>query len=718
MSSHNLDKNDGPPSKVAKMETNGKDASIHDSLSHLGPFTFKRVLSESTERKVVYVEASVKDSDDPAVLIIEKLPFSEDIVKGVLNEKSSVEQEFSNDIYGQYRVNPDPLYNLVKANVVHPATHKHIAKYLSSPAHLVLETPQLYRAVTIPFLEKEQFTLDWVYNVLEHKKEVERIIYEDPDPDTGFIITPDFKWSGKQVEDLYCLAIVHKRGIKSLRDLNASHLPLLKNVLSGSLKAIKEKYGLAASKVRAYLHYQPSYYHLHVHFTNVEYAAPGINTEKSHLLNTVISNIERDGSYYKKADLTFLVREKDKLYLSFKQFGYFDKLPYNQYDESEEIVPSVMDFEFEGKDEAEKTIKFLEMIGQAKHEPSGEHWEATYGESAWRMAVMCMCLPQNLNRRHLMNLTLVSSLASLGTSNDENTEWKEKIAEVKSLVRQNLPPASAGLLCELFEEHAAVRRNQQDGSEEHRVYRGVLELEEMVLRFEEAVKEGIPDTETKGMTKGILAKMASVGFPGASRVKLFQDYGELVKLLAFWLEISKLLRLKRTGWVRCKVREPETVASHMYRMGVMGMLLSTQRSEVEEGDAAVVSICHDMAECLVGDITPHDKVSDEEKHKAEMDAMQKLVKDLPDFMCRDFFSSFKRYEDQKAGDIDAILTKDFDKFDMILQAFEYEKREKKGKFLQQFFDSTMDVFKSVPVKKWQKVLLEIRDKHFSETNPN
>ena len=72
---------------------------------------------------------------------------------------------------------------------------------------------------------------------------------------------------------------------------------------------------------RAYLHYQPSYYHLHVHFTNIgniqdnslsfcsrppsmclsvsEYNPPGVNCEKSHLLETVIGNIELDANYYR-----------------------------------------------------------------------------------------------------------------------------------------------------------------------------------------------------------------------------------------------------------------------------------------------------------------------------------------------------------------------------------------------------------------------------------
>ena len=30
-----------------------------------------------------------------------------------------------------------------------------------------------------------------VYNILSHKKESENIIYEDADPDTGFMILPD-----------------------------------------------------------------------------------------------------------------------------------------------------------------------------------------------------------------------------------------------------------------------------------------------------------------------------------------------------------------------------------------------------------------------------------------------------------------------------------------------------------------------------------------------
>ncbi len=70
-----------------------------------------------------------------------------------------------------------------------------------------------------------------MYNILEGRSEVERVVYNDPDPDVGFVLLPDMKWDQGILENLYMLAVVHKRGILSLRELNAEHLPLLRNVL-------------------------------------------------------------------------------------------------------------------------------------------------------------------------------------------------------------------------------------------------------------------------------------------------------------------------------------------------------------------------------------------------------------------------------------------------------------------------------------------------------
>lgn len=70
-----------------------------------------------------------------------------------------------------------------------------------------------------------------MYNILEHKKEADRIVYEDLDPVNGFILLPDLKWDCRTVTNLYLTGIVCHRGIKSLRDLTPEHLPLLRNIL-------------------------------------------------------------------------------------------------------------------------------------------------------------------------------------------------------------------------------------------------------------------------------------------------------------------------------------------------------------------------------------------------------------------------------------------------------------------------------------------------------
>lgn len=47
-------------------------------------------------------------------------------------------------------------------------------------------------------------------------------------------------------------------------------------------------------------------------------------------------------------------------------------------------------------------------------------------------------------------------------------------------------------------------------------------------------------------------------------------------------------RLKRTGWVNNKVALPESVADHMYRMGMCCMLLDDSGAAVDRSKCVVV----------------------------------------------------------------------------------------------------------------------------------
>ena len=73
--------------------------------------------------------------------------------------------------------------------------------------------------------------MQWVRNILDGKAEQDRVLYDDTDSEAGFVLVPDMKWDGKDLDSLYLLAIARKEGLLSLRELREEHIPLLRNIL-------------------------------------------------------------------------------------------------------------------------------------------------------------------------------------------------------------------------------------------------------------------------------------------------------------------------------------------------------------------------------------------------------------------------------------------------------------------------------------------------------
>nr|CAG4643223.1 EOG090X06NK [Ilyocryptus agilis] len=293
-------------------------ASACATLTSFGRFTYKRTLREDLESRTVAVEGTF-DVSSPAVILLEKTPFTSDEVLGVLSSDTQLLKIFHNDIYGSFLCYPEKNFNALKATVIHPATEKHIEKYSERDRYLIEETPSIYKSVTLPHIEESKFNIQWVFNILEHKKEADRIVFEDPDPEQGFILLPDLKWDCRTISNLYLTGIVKKKGIKSLRDLTVEHLPMLKNIFEKGSASITEKYGLPKSQQRIYIHYQPTYYHLHVHFTSLQFTPPGCSVERAHLLSDVIRNIELFPCYYQNIPLNFVAFEGDQLLIKYRQ---------------------------------------------------------------------------------------------------------------------------------------------------------------------------------------------------------------------------------------------------------------------------------------------------------------------------------------------------------------------------------------------------------------
>lgn len=147
-----------------------------------GDFQLVRVLQDQPERRMIVLEGRFpsQNPDTPAVVILNKTPFNKTSIDSVLNSEAKLQLEFQNDSYGKYNCLIKPEMNLVKADLIFPATQKHIDKYTASPLRIINETETLYQVVTKPFLASSKFSIDWVYNILDHEKEADTIVYEDP----------------------------------------------------------------------------------------------------------------------------------------------------------------------------------------------------------------------------------------------------------------------------------------------------------------------------------------------------------------------------------------------------------------------------------------------------------------------------------------------------------------------------------------------------------
>ena len=134
----------------------------------------------------------------------------------------------------------------------------------------------------------------------------------------------------------------------------------------------------------------------------------------------------------------------------------------------------------------------------------------------------------------------------------------------------------------------------------------------------------------------------------------------------------------------------------MYRMAVMALVAGSGSGGAAEGapgggegsgvspppppppppldvsKCILLALAHDVAEAIVGDIAPGDGVSKAEKAAREEAAMEEITRMLGGGPAASALAAaFREYE---AGESpEALLVKDLDKVEMVLQAGEYER---------------------------------------------
>jgi len=134
----------------------------------------------------------------------------------------------------------------------------------------------------------------------------------------------------------------------------------------------------------------------------------------------------------------------------------------------------------------------------------------------------------------------------------------------------------------------------------------------------------------------------------------------------FMGHVGDLKKLERTGWVRSGIKDPENVADHSFRTTVMALVLA-DKVGVNQNRAVKMALIHELGESIVGDLTPTDGVSVDEKHQLEIDAFRKLCADIDNG--NELLELFEEFEENKTPE--AQFVKRLDKLEMMFQAHEY-----------------------------------------------
>lgn len=171
------------------------------------------------------------------------------------------------------------------------------------------------------------------------------------------------------------------------------------------------------------------------------------------------------------------------------------------------------------------------------------------------------------------------------------------------------------------------------------------------------------------------------------------------ELLNFFIEVGKLKRMPRRGWVINQIKNPESIAEHIFRAAIMAWILGKKKKGLDAEKLLKMALIHDLCEIYAGDATPYDSVLPKskkklkelmktwprfpdsmrkkrvlEKHKREKKALKKLIFKLPNSLKKEILNLWLDYENRLT--LEGKFFHQADRMENFLQAYEYWKKYK------------------------------------------
>jgi len=147
--------------------------------------------------------------------------------------------------------------------------------------------------------------------------------------------------------------------------------------------------------------------------------------------------------------------------------------------------------------------------------------------------------------------------------------------------------------------------------------------------------------------------------------------------------VGKSKKLLRSGWINEKIKDPESVAEHSFRVSVLAMVISDSLG-LDKEKLIKMALIHDLGEVITGDIVWSSGNIIDIKKRTEKEKMEKLGLERIFKILENSDEYKKIFEEMiERSSEEAKIFWQIDKLEMAMQALEYERDEYKN--LEKFF---------------------------------
>lgn len=219
---------------------------------------------------------------------------------------------------------------------------------------------------------------------------------------------------------------------------------------------------------------------------------------------------------------------------------------------------------------------------------------------------------------------------------------------------------------------------------------GISSLREANILLESTNQGYLTENEIQSISKRFVAFPSSPQFAN--------------KMVDFMIDIGKSKRLYRTGWVREKIKDPESVAEHSFRVSVVSMVLADQLG-LDKEKLIKMALVHDLGEVITGDLVfSRGEIIDikkkNEKEEKEEEGIKKILKGID--KKEEYIKIFDEMLERVTKE--AKIFWEIDKLEMAMQALEYEKEQNKK--LDEFFVNADLAINTPHIKKILRQILK------------